>query len=199
MTHHRLPFLPLLASILAAGLTGCVSAPKVSYYTLDMTPSGRGPHDVNVQVRDIQAVQGLNRPQIMIQTAPTEVDYYATADWVADVGELVRRKLAADLGPPVAGRPTVVVSGTLLDFEEVDRGDATAARATLHLVVRRADAAFGPPLVDKVYEVTRTVGTRTPGAVVAVLSECVDAIAAELVADLGQVSLPASAGASTGG
>ena len=166
-------------------LAACASAPVIHYYTLDMAPSGRAAAAVALKVEDLRTSETLGRRQILIQTSPTRIEYYATDQWAGDVGELVGQKLAAELGPPAPGAPELAVTGTVVDCGQVDRpGGGAAARLTLDVTVRDpASPGSAPPLLVRTYTCERPAEQATPDAVARALSRCVEEIAAELARD----------------
>ncbi len=166
-------------------LAACASAPVIHYYTFDMAPSGRSPAAVALRVRGFQTTEALGRRQILIQTSPTEIEYYATDQWAGDVGELVAQKLAAELGPAAPDAPVLAVTGTVVDCGQVDRpGGGAAARLTLEVTIRDpAHQRFQPPLLVKTYRCELPAQQATPDAVARALSSCVDKVAAELAGD----------------
>jgi len=162
----------------------CGSAPKIDYYTLAMAPSGRVTTTTNLEVERFRATQALSRPRILIAASATRVEYYATDHWVAEVGDLVQQKLAAEFGPAVAGRRSLVVSGTVLGFEQVD-GPA-GAEARVELLVEVRDAAhkrYQDPLLESTYRATRAMSRTSASAAVEALSRCVEEIAVAIAAD----------------
>jgi ABC-type uncharacterized transport system auxiliary subunit len=176
--HRSLAFLLIV-------FCGCVSAPKVNYYTLAMETSGRTQTDHNLVVERFRTTEALGRNQILIYTSPTEIEYYAADQWAGGVGELVRQKLSEEFGPHVEGRKSLVVSGTVLAFEQVDQPSGTAARIKLQVVVRDADAKrYEKPVMEKTYAITRDATGPKPSAVVQTLSKCVEEIAAQIAEDL---------------
>jgi len=175
---------PYLTVALCA-LCACASAPKIDYYTLGMEPSGRVVGAANLSVERLTSTQALGRSQIMVLASPTRIDYYATDHWAGSVGELVQQKLAAEFGPPVDGRRTLVVSGKVLACEQVDRPGGADARVKLEIVVRDAEVPrYQTPLIEKSYSSSRPVSGSNPGSVVEELSRCVEEIAAEIAADV---------------
>jgi ABC-type uncharacterized transport system auxiliary subunit len=162
----------------------CASAPKIDYYTLGMEPSGRAEPAVNLSVERFRSTEALGRSQIMVLVSPTRIEYYATDQWAGSIGELVQRKLAAEFGPPVEDRKTLVVSGKVVACEQVDRLGGAEARVTLEVVVRDSELArYQPPLLEKSYSSSRPVAVMNAGSVVESLSRCVEEIAAEIAAD----------------
>jgi ABC-type uncharacterized transport system auxiliary subunit len=175
------PILSLMMVVLCA----CASAPKIDYYTLGMESSGRVDPAVNLSVERMRTTEALGRSQIMVLASPTRIEYYATDHWAGSIGELVQQKLAAEFGPPVNGRETLVVSGKVLACEQVDGPGGAEARVKLDIVVRDADTPrYEPPLLEKSYDVSRPVSGSNPGSVVAELSRCVEDIAVEIVSDV---------------
>ena len=174
------PFLTVALCVLCA----CASAPKIDYYTLGMESSGQIDSAINLSVERLRTTEALGRSQIMVFASPTRIDYYATDHWAGSVGELVQQKLAAEFGPPVDGRKTLVVAGKVLACEQVDGPGGVKARVKLEIVVRDAGVArYQPPLLEKSYASSRSVSGSNPGSVVQELSRCVEEIAAEIAAD----------------
>jgi ABC-type uncharacterized transport system auxiliary subunit len=166
-------------------LCACASAPKIDYYTLGMESSGRIDTAVNLSVERLRSTEALGRSQIMVLASSTRIDYYATDHWAGSVGELVQQKLAAEFGPPVEGRRTLVVSGKVLACEQVDVPGGAEARVRLEIVVRDAEVPrYQPPLLERSYAASRSVSGSNPGSVVEELSRCVEDIAAEITADV---------------
>jgi len=182
MRFHPIP------ALIVCVVCGCASAPKIDYYTLGMESSGRSEPTVNLSVERFRSTEALSRSQIMVLESPTRVDYYATDHWAGSIGELVQRKLAAEFGPQVSGRKTLIVSGTVVACEQVERRGGAEARVELEVVVRDSELArYRPPLLEKSYSATRAVSNANPGAVVEQLSRCVEEIAAEIAVDVSSI------------
>jgi len=165
-------------------MCACASAPKIDYYTLGMEPSGRAEPTVNLSVERFRSTEALGRSQIMVLASPTRIEYYATDQWAGSIGELVQRKLAAEFGPAVEGRKTMVVSGKVVACEQVDRSGGADARVTLEVVVRDAELPrYLPPLLEKSYSASRQVSSMSAASVVQELSRCVEEIAEQIAAD----------------
>lgn len=165
--------------------SGCASAPDLSYYTLDMRPSGAEPPPVNIEIGRIQVAESLSRTDILIQTSATEVEYYATNRWVSNLGALVREKLQAEFGPPRPGRHAVSLSGEIFSFGQVDTAGGADAHIKMSVAVLAADArrSESKPL-EKVYEVSIPATSSTPGAVVEALSQGLESIARSIAEDI---------------
>jgi ABC-type uncharacterized transport system auxiliary subunit len=182
------PHAILLAVLATFVLTGCGSSPTVDYYTLAMEPSGRTAFPVNVRVDSLQTTEALTRSRIMIASSPTRVEYYATASWVAGVGELVRRKLQAEFGEPQDGRPVYVLSGTVTACEQVDGADGTQARLEIDAIVRGAhDKRFEDPLVAKTFSATVPAPESDPDSIARALTQCAETIASEIAAAIAEL------------
>jgi uncharacterized lipoprotein YmbA len=165
-------------------LAGCASAPRVDYFTLAAEPSGRAGSDVNLVVERFKTTEALSRSQILIHSAPTRIEYYATDQWAGGLGELVQQKLALEFGPAVAGRRTLQVSGTVLACEQVDVAGGAEARVKLHVMIRDPESKrYEDPLLEKTYTADRPASPSTADGVVLSLSRCVEQIAAEIAAD----------------
>ncbi len=175
--------MPVLSVVLCV-LCACASAPKIDYYTLGMESSGQTQPAVNLVVERLQTTEALARSQIMISASATRVEYYANDRWAGSVGETVQQKLAAEFGPPVEGRRTLTVSGTVLACEQVDVAGGAEARMKLGIVIRDpAKPRYVAPLLEKTYEASRSVSEPSSAAVVNGLSQCTEQIAAEIATD----------------
>jgi uncharacterized lipoprotein YmbA len=164
---------------------GCASAPKINYYSLGMDSSGEVNTEVNLKVERLRTTEALGRSQIMIRASATRIEYYAVDQWAGSVGELIQQKLAAEFGPPVEGRRTLVVSGLVAACEQVDGPGGSVARVKLEIAVRdAAEARYQPPLLEKTYEASRGVAAPSADTVAGALSICVQQIAAEIAADV---------------
>jgi len=175
---------PVLSIVLCV-LSGCASAPKIDYYTLGMESSGRARPQANLVVERLRTSEALARSQIMIQVSATRVEYYATDQWAADVGEQIQRKLAAEFGPPVAGRKNLTVLGTVLACEQVDIAGGAEAWMKLAIVIRDpAQARYETPLLEKTYEARLSVPEASAASVVQGLSKCAEQIATKIANDV---------------
>jgi len=165
-------------------IAGCASAPDLRYYTLDMRPSGAAQAAKNIRIDRLREAEPLARKDILIQRSPTQVEYYAVDQWAATLGELVGQKLEAEFGPPEEGRPTVVVTGMILEFGQVDVSGGAEASVRLKLEFRGEDMGrYDEALLTKTYAARLPTGTPAPGAVVEGLSRCLEKLAAEIVSD----------------
>lgn len=174
----------LVVPLMLLALGACASAPDIDYYTLDMHPSGKVETETNLVVGNFSTTEALARSQILIHTSPTRIEYYATDRWASGVGELVERKLAAEFGSAVEGRPSLKVTGSVIAFEQSDEAKGVKARVELAVVIRGGQAkSYEDPLLKKTYEVTRNADGSMPGAVVEALSAAMEEIAAEIASD----------------
>lgn len=180
-----------MAAIVACVAIGCASVPETDYYTLDMTPSRPAPAlAANIVVDRLRPSEALSRPGIMIKKSPTQIEYYATDHWAANLGELVTQKLQAELGAIDPIRPTVVVSGSILEFSQIDTASGAEAHIQLDLSIRpEGTSAYRDPLLRKTYDMHGSAATPMPGAVVEALSGGLESVAAQLAADIADLDL----------
>lgn len=145
---------PILTVATLALLAGCASAPNMRFHTLDMAPSGEGAAlPVNVTVEQLRTAQAVRRPEIMVKRSPTEIEYYAEHAWAADVAEVVREKLAAELGAKDPGKPTILVSGTIQAFGQLDTPEGAKPHIKLEFAFRAAGTSrYAEPLLEVTYE-----------------------------------------------
>ncbi len=169
---------------MAVIFAGCASAPKVRYFTLDMESSGQSSPQVNLAVERIRVGEALARKDILIKKSPTEIEYYAAAQWAANLDELVANKLRSEFGPKHDGAAMVVVAGELLAFEQVDVPGGAEAHVRLAAMFRWPEATppEGLPF-ERVYDVRLRAASPTASAVVEALSKCLEQIAASMAAD----------------
>jgi len=165
--------------------TACTSTPPISYYSLDMRPSGRSDVPGTLQIEGVRTAESLARSQIQILATPTRIEYYATHEWAGSLGEMVRRKLEAELPSTGRGPRTLKLSGTLLECCQVDGPNGPVARMSLSAAIRDANQpSFKAPLVEKTYSSTEPMNAASPDAAAQALSRCTENIAALIAADI---------------
>ncbi len=171
--------------LLVAFVAGCVSVSEPNYYTLDMRSSGRIETPFVLESVRIRPGEAVSRREIMIRTSPTEIEYYATQLWAADLGEQLSEKLKAEFGPAQAPALAVTIDGDLLAFEQVDTKDGAEARVKLDLRVSLDPGGDGERRsFSKIYETVVAAEAQAAPAVVEALSRGLESIAAELAEDL---------------
>lgn len=176
--------LALLGLGLAAVAAGCAGAPEPRFYTLDMTSSGTVEPAVNVDVDRLRAHDALTRVDILVKKSPTQIEYYALDRWAASLSELVPEKLRSELGSHAKDRPTFVVNGEILAFEQVDRESGADAHIKLDLTYHReGESRYDTPLFRKQYELFTPADSAHPSSVVEALSKGLEMIAAEIAHD----------------
>ncbi|MGD8438997.1 MAG: ABC-type transport auxiliary lipoprotein family protein [Holophagae bacterium] len=173
----------VVASVLL--LASCASAPKLSYYTLDMRPSGSARSDANLAVQRFTVTERLDRSQIVIQASPVRVEYYATARWAAGLGGMVQQKLGGELGPADAEARVLTVSGRVTAFEQVDTDSGPQALVRLDVVIRdhggdRSDV----PLIEATYEASHALDGDGVEALVRALSRATEDVAVQIANDV---------------
>ena len=180
-----------IVAVLVLVLGACVSSPDLDFYTLDMTPSGRAEPAVNLDVERFTVTGMLARDPIVVQHSETGIDFYATDRWAAGLGELVERKLQAELSGSREGRRTLVVGGEVIACQQVDVPGGAEARLALAVTIREAGAPRrGQPLLAKTYSSTRPAETASAGAVVRALSRAAEDIAAAIASDASALPAP---------
>ncbi len=176
----------LITIVLLAGLAaGCATSPSSNLFTLDMAPSEAAGSPVNIAVGRLRIAESLHNKRILIKKSPTEIEYYAAAQWAASLDELLREKLASEFGPVDTARQTYVLSGALQAFEQVDMESGNVAHVKLALEIRKQDVSqYATPEIAKTYEVTLLVKGGSAGSVVKALSTCLETAARDIVADI---------------
>lgn len=179
----------LLAGICLALLAGCVTATETRYYTLDMRPSGGEHAPAALAIDRLRVSEPLKRKEILIQTTPIEIEYYARHEWAARIEELIAEKLAAEFGPRDAAGHALLLGGDVLAFGQVDRPGGADAHVKLALNFREDGVSrYAEPLFEKTYERLLPAESAGPAAVVAALSRALEEIAAEIARDAAAVA-----------
>lgn len=177
---HKFCVFPLMAI-----LTGCVSVTESNYFTLDMRSSGQVESSFALEDVRIRPGEAVSRPEIMIRTSPTEVEYYATQRWAANLGEQLGEKLKSEFGEPSGASLGVTISGTLLAFEQIDTAVGADARIKLDIYVSFPSQDGESTLsFSRIYETVVRADEAAASAVVRALSRGLESIAAELAGDL---------------
>jgi ABC-type uncharacterized transport system auxiliary subunit len=176
----------LITFVLLAGLVaGCATSASPSLFTLNMTPSTAAGSPLNISVGRLRIAESLHNKRILIKKSPTEIEYYATAQWAANLDELLREKLAAEFGPIDTARDTYVLSGTLQAFEQIDMVSGNQAHVKLALEVRKEGVSqYSTPVIAKTYDVSLLLTDQSAGGVVEALSTCLETAARDIVADI---------------
>jgi uncharacterized lipoprotein YmbA len=162
----------------------CASAPDLSTYTIDMTPSGSVDAATGFSVERFTVSERLDRSRIVIQASPILVESYRTARWAEGLGGMVQRKLVAELGSDEGSETVLVVSGRVVAFEQVD--SPSGPRALIRLEIEMRDpgvARYEPPLFEQTYESNRPVDDAGVEPLVHALSRALEDIAAEIAKD----------------
>ncbi|MBL7648722.1 MAG: membrane integrity-associated transporter subunit PqiC [Candidatus Hydrogenedentes bacterium] len=181
VTHFKHICLALAVVGLAAG---CATAPGPNLYTLNMTPASGDSGGVQIAVGRLRISEALQNKRILIKKSPTEIEYYAAAQWAAGLDELLAEKLGAEFGQPDPAGATCVLSGTLLAFEQIDGATGAEAHVRFAVEIRKEGTSYySPPALAKTYDVRLPVAEPTAGGVVRSLSECLEQVAREIVAD----------------
>ncbi len=186
----------VLLALVACGPWACSSsAPEIDYYTLGTRAGVRVEAPVNVSVDRLLTTEALARRGIMVSPSDTRVAYHGTSQWAEGLGGLVQRRLAAAFGPPLEGRRTVRLSGTVLSCGEVVRSGERLAKVELEVEVREAgSSSHTPPLLARTYgaELPETGSGEDVDGLVRALGLALDRIAAAIARDLGDLAPPAA-------
>ncbi len=102
-------------------LSGCASVPQYRYYTIDMTPRAELTPPVRIEgVRIFTINQALQRPEIMIRTSPTQIEYYAIDRWASGLEEQIAEKINTEFASASSDLQLFNITATLMAFEQVD-------------------------------------------------------------------------------
>ncbi len=176
---------PLCTAVVLVVLTAsCVSAPDLTHYTIDMTPSGSADSDVGFVVERLTVSERLDRSRIVIQATPIRVDSYATARWAEGLGGMVQHKLAVELGSDKDDARVIVVSGRVLAFEQVDASTPVRALVRLEVGLRNHETPrYEPALLERTYEASRPLDGAGVEPLVRALSRALEDVAARIAED----------------
>ena len=146
-------YLRLAAAWLVSVGVGCTSAP-VRYYTLTPTPDKTLPASettLTIDVRVVHTPPQLNRAELMVRTAPTEVTLLENERWASPVNDEIKDALRLELQRRL-GRMT----GLRPAF----------AKLTLDIDVQQLEAEFGRyALIEASWSATLSAtGPRSTGA-----------------------------------
>ena len=163
-------------------LGGCTTTPDIRYYTLDMSSASGGGGEVRFEIGRVRLSEPVASKDIFIQISPTEVEYYASDQWVAGVDELVADKLRAEFGP---GRPDAEVIDLDVAVKKFGQRDVGGGGVEAHVRLEARMERRGGEVLEKVYSRETPVGpsTRVVNGVVVALSRSLEEIAAEMAAD----------------
>jgi ABC-type uncharacterized transport system auxiliary subunit len=129
---------PLLVSLLALSLSGCVSSKPIRYYTLKAPAAPAlpaGTHTVSLLVASVSGPEIFRDTPIAYRVGANEIGTYQYRRWVEPPVEMLQGNLirllsssgnyqsVASVGSTLEGQ--FVVRGKLYDFEEVDGASIT--------------------------------------------------------------------------
>jgi len=142
----------LAIGFFAAAIAGCASA-QPRFYNLSSTasPIGAAGTRVAVLVGPVSVPAAVDQPQIVVQTAPNQVDVEEFNRWASPLNESIARALAGDLSSQL-GTPDVAAS-PLANFKP---------DYWVSLDVQRFESVPGQTaLVEAVWVVRSTKGRQT--------------------------------------
>jgi len=177
--------------LLTLCLSACVSAPDTRFYTLDMNPSGTAKPGVHLNIVRVETLEPLAHAEILIQTSPTQIEYYAEDAWSASLQEIVKEKLRTELGEKQPGQSAFDLCVKVQAFQQVDTPTGAEAWAKLIAEVREEGASlYATPLFEYTYEARIPAATPEANAVVLALGDCLEQIAAQLATDTKDLQAP---------
>jgi len=177
------------AAMACCTVVGCASAPQYRYYTIDMQPRAQVDSPVRLSDVTIRVNEAIAKPEILIRTSPTRIEYYALDRWASGLEEQISEKLKTEFAEVPIDRPSIAIEGTLMAFEQADTPAGAEVRVKLEVhalnpirELRNIDPR-GP--FSKLYEHSEPAGSASAEAAVEALSRATEAIAVELGKDLG--------------
>jgi len=175
-----------LATLLAAGATGCGPVPRVRYYSLETAASSVAAADTSgpsVRVERLEVAEPYDGRRIVYKPSRNEVAFWEFHQWAAPPARMITDRVAGrlrrsglfgwvDSFPYSWGRVDFVLRGAVLAFEEVDREDGWYARVELFLEL--SEPGGDAPLWSSRVGAERKASGRQPAAVVDALSRALD-------------------------
>ncbi len=189
---------PALLAVGAAALAGCGSSPPTRFFTLDAAPPAAPPTPAAaippVRVDAVHIPPGLDRPELVRETAANEVRVSDFAHWSAPLGELARRTLTQDLAARLpAGAVTYPDApkpangrGLVVDILVVGRDGAGQAVMDAGWTLTAGRTAPGAPALAYTARTLRVSAPAAagPGAEAAELSALLGRLADAMAQDL---------------
>lgn len=143
--------LPLVAAVLLGVLTASCASKPSHFYTLESVAAATDAPAASyaVVVGPVTIPASVDRPEMVVQVAPNQVELLEFDRWASPLGEAIARTVAGDLSA-LLGTPRVA-SGPIANF---------AADYRVTLDVQRFDAKAGVGVdVDTVWVVKPATGT----------------------------------------
>lgn len=174
-----------LAATMGVLMAGCLSSsPPPDLYTLDMRYSGTPEPPLDITVGLISVAEPLMQKNILIKKSPTQVEYYAVGQWAGSLDEMLREKLETEFGPTSATTRTLVLTGELLAFEQVDLPEGAQAHLKLEAEIRETNKSrYTEALLKKLYDISVPTESADPNGIALALSRAVEQLAAQIAAD----------------
>lgn len=176
----------LIPAVLMFAIAGCAST-LVNHYTLDMRPSAQA-GDAGLRARYFLVADSLAGRNLSIKTGPTTMEYYATAQWVGSIDELLREKFQSEFSGANGeiGPDALLVDGNVLAFEQLDTGEGMAeAHARMEISVQApGESRYAKPLLSRMYDARVPLESISAESLTEGLSRCVEQIAAQVRADV---------------
>jgi ABC-type uncharacterized transport system auxiliary subunit len=149
-----------------------------------MRPSGKAKPRVNLHIESLGESEALARKAILIKKRPTQIEYYTLDQWTGTLGAIVTQKLETEFGPRIDGAKTIVLTGAILDFGQVDVPEGAQVCARRGVEFHEKGASRHTEALDKrTYERVLPAGDRTAATVVEALSRCMESITADMASD----------------
>jgi uncharacterized lipoprotein YmbA len=178
-----------------AALVSCASTPKSHYYSLNMTPAQALPGKYNLDVDRLRTAEALTKHNLLARKSPTQLEYYASHEWIAAIDEIVTEKLEAEFGADQEGKATIAISGDILAFQQEDTENGADAYIKLTIEFRPAvSSRYANALLERTYENKVKAQNAEPNAIVVALGGALEQIAAKIVADANALVIPDNSG-----
>lgn len=149
----RIAHLMAPLALVAAAASACGTTAPSRFYTLDATAvsDGTAPANYPIMVGPVSVPAAVDRPQLVVQTAPNRVDVDEFNRWAAPLGDAIAQVVAGDL-VKLLGTPKVAAA-PMANFDP-------AYRVTID--VQRFDSVPGQAaLLEAVWTVRKTAGGET--------------------------------------
>ena len=201
------------ATLLVVLVNGCATAPAKKYFTLNYSPDPlsqrlrQTAYPVTFRIREFNVEEAYARPQLVYRQSPYEVGYYYYRVWAIKptrmITDLVIKHIATvGLIDHVVRRmdegfkPQYDLTGVIEALEEYDNDEVWFAHMALRLnLIRLSD---NKTVYSRRFDKRKQVHQHEPEYVIRELSEIMDMIMTEAVADIDQVLLQETSGTGSG-
>jgi ABC-type uncharacterized transport system auxiliary subunit len=180
-------------------LAVCARPPQRQYFMLNYEPATmqhramQNPYPVVIRVREFSIEEAYNRPHIVYRLSRYELRYYNFKSWAVKPTRMVTNLFFRHLNSVqlVSGlvrrfdegrRPDYELTGFIEALEEFDSEDLLFAHVAIRLTLTRL--SDGAVTYSRLFDLRRRVYTRETHAVIREMSQIIEYIFTEAIADI---------------